>query len=340
MTRPLALSVAIVGAHTLAHLTLPARWWQGPHVASNLAVAVAVALYDRSALFGVGRWPRQLAVSVAAAVGGGLLTSWAMGKPGLHRVYAAERVTRSLQDAGRSTCCHGAVGDGAARGGPVPGSAAAAVGEDRSMVGRRARVALAFGLWHTGPSIAALRRLEEPPARLAAAAAKTVAATALAGIGFGALRVLSGGLAAPIGAHLGINLVGSAAEACHLNRVETAGRDNRGESIEQSQSNWAPPASVANRYSSTFCLGSNALRSSNRDSSQRRRPAHHRCGPHLQRRAHGRRRRAGPQAGPSRRSRCRARRPPRLCHPGTGIEHHGGGVVRQSTRLHDTWATP
>ena len=267
MTRPLALSAALVGAHTLAHLALPARWWQGPHVASNLAVAVAVALSDRSALFGVGRWPRQLAVSVAAAVGGGLLTSWAMGKPGLHRVYADERVT-SLPPGRRSVHLAVMVPLGTV----LPEEVLFRGVLQRQWEEKTGRwwggvlgSALVFGLWHTGPSIAALRRLEEPPARLAAAAAKTVAATALAGIGFGALRVLSGGLAAPIGAHLGINLVGSAAgrRGRHLNRAETAGLSQPAESTEQSQSNWAPPASVANRYSSTFCLGSKALRSSN-----------------------------------------------------------------------------
>lgn len=176
-------------------------------------MAVAVALSDRSALFGVGRWPRQLAVSVAAAVGGGLLTSWAMGKPGLHRVYAAERVT-SLPPGRRSVHLAVMVPLGTV----LPEEVLFRGVLQRQWEEKTGRwwggvlgSALAFGLWHTGPSIAALRRLEEPPARLAAAAAKTVAATALAGVGFGALRVLSGGLAAPIGAHLGINLVGSAA---------------------------------------------------------------------------------------------------------------------------------
>jgi uncharacterized protein len=214
VTRAVPLSIGLVAAHTLAHLVLPTRWWQGPHVAANLAVAAAAARSDRVALRGDGDWPRQLSVTAAAVVGTAALTYLAMQRRGLHRSYAEERVA-SLPPGRRWV--HLAV--------MIP--LATVLPEEvlfRGLLQQRWEEAtgrwwggvlgsaVVFGLWHSGPSLAALRRLNPSlsPPEVATAVVRTVAATAVAGVGFSALRVLSGGLAAPIGAHLAVNLVGSA----------------------------------------------------------------------------------------------------------------------------------
>jgi uncharacterized protein len=153
-------------------------------------------------------------VTAAAVAGTAALTYLAMQRPGLHRAYAEERVA-SLPP--RRRWVHLAV--------MIPlGTVLPEEVLFRGLLQRRWEEktgrwwggvlgsAVVFGLWHSGPSLAALRRLNPSlsPLRVAAAVVQTVAATAVAGVGFGALRVVSGGLAAPIGAHLAVNLVGSA----------------------------------------------------------------------------------------------------------------------------------
>ncbi len=182
---------------------------------ANLALATTVALTDGSPIWGRGRWARQLSVTVGAIVGSGALTALAMRLPGLHRVYAAERVG-SLPVSRR--LAHLAV--------MVP--LGTVIPEEvifRGVLQRRWEEetgrtwggilgsAVFFGLWHLGPSVAALARLRPQlgAAQMAPAVIWTVATTGLAGIGFGVLRAVSGGLAAPIGAHLAVNLVGSLA---------------------------------------------------------------------------------------------------------------------------------
>ena len=76
--------------------------------------------------------------------------------------------------------------------------------------GRRTAVlgsSLVFGLWHVGPTLAALRENRVSRGR-APAVAGAVAVTALAGGALAALRVLSGHLAAPVLVHWAANAAG------------------------------------------------------------------------------------------------------------------------------------
>ncbi len=215
LNRALSLSAALVVGHGLAHLALPTAWWQGPHVVSNMALAAAVALKDRAALAGGRPLTRQLAATAAAVLGAGMLSALAMRLPGLHRVYAEERVG-SLPPGLRPLHLAVMVPLGTV----VPEEVLfRGVLQQRweeetgAMWGGILGSSMVFGLWHVGPSVAALMRLRprKSPAEVLGAVAWTVTTTALAGIGFGMLRSLSGGLAAPIGAHLAINVVGSLA---------------------------------------------------------------------------------------------------------------------------------
>lgn len=66
----------------------------------------------------------------------------------------------------------------------------------------------AFGLWHIGPSLVAVR-VNAPGAGVAAhvgGVAVAVAVTALAGLALAALRQVSGGLLAPVVAHAAANV--------------------------------------------------------------------------------------------------------------------------------------
>lgn len=67
--------------------------------------------------------------------------------------------------------------------------------------------AAAFGLWHVAPTVIGLRRNDAraSPARVGAAVAGAVAATAGAGLGLTWLRLRSGGLLAPIVLHAAVN---------------------------------------------------------------------------------------------------------------------------------------
>lgn len=65
----------------------------------------------------------------------------------------------------------------------------------------------AFGLWHAGPTLAALHANAVTGRRTALVAA-AVAGTAGAGVALGVLRVVSGGLLAPVAAHWAVNASG------------------------------------------------------------------------------------------------------------------------------------
>jgi membrane protease YdiL (CAAX protease family) len=65
---------------------------------------------------------------------------------------------------------------------------------------------VAFGLWHVVVSGHQARRMETPMARWIAG---SVAATFAAGVAFGLLRLITGGVWAPAAAHATINIVGS-----------------------------------------------------------------------------------------------------------------------------------
>ena len=182
---------------------------------SNLALAATVALRDRTALAGGRPWTRQLAVTVAAVLGAGALSALAMRLPGLHRVYAEERVG-SLPPGLRPVHLAVMVPLGTVVPEEVLFRGVLQQRWEEETGGRWGGIlgsSMVFGLWHIGPSVAALMRLrpKKSPAEMVGAVAWTVTTTALAGIGFGMLRSLSGGLAAPIGAHLAINVVGSLA---------------------------------------------------------------------------------------------------------------------------------
>jgi membrane protease YdiL (CAAX protease family) len=65
---------------------------------------------------------------------------------------------------------------------------------------------LLFGVWHV-PGVVSGRDADASVVSVAAAALGTVAATAIAGVGFTALRLRSGSLLAPVLAHIGTNSV-------------------------------------------------------------------------------------------------------------------------------------
>jgi membrane protease YdiL (CAAX protease family) len=83
------------------------------------------------------------------------------------------------------------------------------------------RTSVAFGLWHVLPAFASLRRtaagaaLADSPARRASAVAATVAATALAGAFFAALRLRSGSVLAPVIVHTVLNATALACAITH-----------------------------------------------------------------------------------------------------------------------------
>lgn len=66
--------------------------------------------------------------------------------------------------------------------------------------------ALAFGLWHIGPTVAALRANDRPARLLPVLVAVVV--TAVGGVAFAWLRLATGGLVAPVLAHWSLNTSG------------------------------------------------------------------------------------------------------------------------------------
>ncbi|MDQ4130272.1 MAG: CPBP family intramembrane metalloprotease [Actinomycetota bacterium] len=82
-----------------------------------------------------------------------------------------------------------------------------------------------FGLWHIGPTLRALRE-NDAAARRTPVVVAAVVITALGGVGFALLRVVSGSLAAPVLVHWAINASGllaahtyQSAEAQHPQRT-------------------------------------------------------------------------------------------------------------------------
>lgn len=82
--------------------------------------------------------------------------------------------------------------------------------------------ALAFGFWHVTPTWNLIRanRLGTSPARAFAEIGAAVALTAVAGVGFAALREARGGLGTPLALHAVINSVATAAAVLAHRRAE------------------------------------------------------------------------------------------------------------------------
>ena len=161
----------------LAHTDLRAGWRQGRRVAGATAVTVVAA--------GTVGQRRELG----------------------RRVLADRRADLGPRQLAFQTLVRIPLGTAAfeelAFRGVLFGVLSATAGRRAALVGSSA----AFGLWHVGPTLAALRcnDVREGRARLTAAA---VGLTALAGTGFGVLRLSSGHVVACGLAHWAINAVG------------------------------------------------------------------------------------------------------------------------------------
>ncbi len=225
LARAAAAEVAVVafaaGYNVLFHRVLPRR----AHLVSNLAASAALVGTARLAGEGwkeLGLQPERVdrglrvglltAIPLVAGVAGAAMI------PATRRFLADERITEtSRREATFETLVRipleTALSEEVIFRGVLLGLAL----RTRSPAYAIASTSLLFGLWHVYPTLLSIQRgtggdaAGADPARLTAATASVVVATAAAGAAFAGLRLYSGSVVAPVITHAALNMTAFAA---------------------------------------------------------------------------------------------------------------------------------
>ena len=209
--------------HVVDHLVVPAR----VHVASHVVATAAVLAAGRAAgltLDDVGLGPDH--------VGDGLRVGGAAAVVGLGAVAGAAAVPRTAGAFVDEEVAAASVGELVRRGlVDIPvgtaiyeevvfrGVLQALADRHLSSPASTALVSAAFGLWHVLPAWRdARKRPATASAPTLAVVAATVGATAVAGLGFSALRRRTDSLVAPVVVHAAVNVAALAASGWHVRR--------------------------------------------------------------------------------------------------------------------------
>ena len=209
------------GYNVLFHRVLPRR----TRLAGNLAAAVALVGTARLAGEGwkeLGLQPERIGRGVRT----GLLASvplvagvaTAATLPATRRFLADDRITEtSRREATFETLVRIPLETALSEEVIFRGVLLGLAMRTRSPAYAIASTSLLFGLWHVYPTLLSIQRgtgggaISADPARLSAATAGVVVATAAAGAAFAGLRLYSGSVVAPVIAHAALNMTAFAA---------------------------------------------------------------------------------------------------------------------------------
>jgi uncharacterized protein len=230
MTLAVLLTLGVVVWSPVANLLIGDRWYVSRNLLlTALLVAGALALgFSWGDLnlapgeLGEGfRWGRLLVVAVAVVVA--LAAGLSDVIPPLRTLFSDQRADLPFPALVHAVMVRIPLGTAVFEEVLFRGVLLAALLEVTSTVWAVAWSSLAFGLWHVAPTIVSLRENGIAPAssRGRGAIVGSVLVTAVAGVGFSVLALVSGSLLAPILAHWATNAFGLLAAAVTL-RTDTA----------------------------------------------------------------------------------------------------------------------
>ncbi len=219
MTLLVGTALFLAVYNNVTNLVLPDRVWRRYYVLFNVVVALGLTALARLSLswtelgLTVEALPAGLAVGAAALLGTAVVLNLVPRLRAPARFFADQRVADL--DRGellRYVLIRIPLGtaflEEVAFRGVLFGAWEATASTAAAVIGSSA----VFGLWHVGPTWEALRinRFAGGPRRAAAAVAAGVVATGLGGVLLATLRVLTGGIWAPLLVHASVNTVAAA----------------------------------------------------------------------------------------------------------------------------------